>query len=334
MIPHVKITTRIILILLPLCLYSARSAPDTYSDAGIDYLNIASLQARFGMSLKKPSPTQRTLFSKWTELELTDDSRLMLLNGQRIYLNAPVLARSPTAWYVAKSDADKTIAPLLRSKDTLKGRQLKTIVIDPGHGGSDTGTRSTSGKLLLEKEAALDVARRLKTLLETAGYTVHLTRGGDINIDLEDRPKLAAHLKADLFVSLHFNYSATRTTTGIETFAMTAPGFISTHDNKKPRKPPPAEPGNKLDPVNMIAALDVQSALVRATKSNDRGVKHARFRVLRVSTCPSILVEAGFLSNPGEAGKVRTSAYRDTIAKGISQGIKTFGNRVELANKR
>ena len=318
------------IILLGGLLAAAEPLPTAKTVGGVEYVAVAAVRGRYNFQSTALAEDRLRLHSKWTKLDIKLDSRMCHCNGQLLYLNAPVVPATTNSpvWLLARPDLDLVIDPLLRSADHLAGRRLRTILIDPGHGGRDTGARTGSGELLLEKDAALDLAKRLQTLLVKAGFTVRLTRAADRDLELENRPRLAARHRADLFVSLHFNHAGNANVSGIETFALTPARFGSTHAGGGGPDKDETFAGNANDAANFLAAYDIQTALVKRTKAGDRGVKRARWTVLREAPCPGVLVEAGFLSNAAEAGRIRSEAHRQLLAEGIAEGIQAYGARL------
>jgi hypothetical protein len=158
--------------------------------------------------------------------------------------------------------------------------------------------------------------------LAAAGVRVVLTRDADRFWELEDRPYLAARGGGDVFVSVHLNAAATRTVQGIETFVTAAENHPPTAGTGIGKFP--AVPNNQFNHSNHVLGNQLQRALVGITRAEDRGLKHARFVVLRNSAMPAALVECGFLSNVQEAQKLATPSYRESVALGIAQGILNY----------
>ena len=226
----------------------------------------------------------------------------------------------------------KTSAPPLPVK-TGKYR----IVLDAGHGGWDLGTVGREG--LLEKNLVLDVTRRLSKLLQTKlGAEVVLTRAGDDYLPLEQRSDLANQSQADLFVSVHANYSNSENARGVETYytnLFSAPGSRETDRQNSGSAP-------KLLPVALSStevrektaesrrlAMTVQRALfgALASKSADirnRGIKDAAFAVLTGTTMPSILTEISFVSSPQDERNLQSETYRQQIAEALYKGIANY----------
>jgi len=200
------------------------------------------------------------------------------------------------------------------------------IALDPGHGGKDTGTQNRKLKLD-EKTFTLDVALRLRALLRKQGYKVVMTRTDDRYIPLEERSEIANKAGADLFISIHFNsVENAPSVSGTEVYAMT-PQYqhsSSTSPGAKDSMARTAYPGNRNDPWNAVLGYSIQNQLLAKLGTEDRGFKRARFAVLRLVKSPAVLVESGYLSNPAEAHKIATPAYRDNIAEGIAAGIRAY----------
>jgi N-acetylmuramoyl-L-alanine amidase len=223
--------------------------------------------------------------------------------------------------FVHAMDIRKNIMPLL--EDPVRLGANRVIVIDPGHGGTDTGTTSVLNGHF-EKEYVLDLARRLQALLVAQGWTVFLTHTSDVAMALPDRVAFAEQHKAALFVSLHFNSSfPDQHESGLETYCLTPQGMHSTETRGFADIPALNFPNNRFDTENMQFAACVQRELLKVNGHMDRGVKRARFLgVLRGQNRPAFLVEGGFLSNPAEARKIADPAYREKIAEAIARALQ------------
>ena len=220
-------------------------------------------------------------------------------------------------------DLKKNLEPLL-CEPKLKFSPNRVIVIDPGHGGSNVGTHSVlDGRF--EKEFTLDTALRLKPLLETNGWTVFLTRTNDTYVANSNRVVFAKAKHADLFISLHFNSTPDRDgkTAGLETYCFTPTGMPSTVTRGYSDPWPEKLSSNDFDTQNLQLAVKLQSALLRATGMEDRGVRHVRYiEVLRNQICPAVLIENGYLSNPAEAKRIESADYRQKLAEAIAGALK------------
>ncbi len=227
-----------------------------------------------------------------------------------------------------------------RSLIRALGLKIGKIVIDPGHGGHDTGTIGPTG--LEEKDLVLDVSRRLGKLLQTRlGAEVIYTRRDDTFIPLETRTAIANQEAADLFVSVHANSSHDRDARGVETYYL---NFTSSPEALEVAARENAVSEKSIhelqDLVKKIAlkekieesqefATDVQRSLhtglaAKSPGQRDRGVKKAPFIVLIGANMPSILAEISFLSNPGDEHRLETADYRQKIAESLYRGIAKY----------
>jgi N-acetylmuramoyl-L-alanine amidase len=211
------------------------------------------------------------------------------------------------------------------------------IVLDAGHGGWDLGTVGRQG--LLEKVLVLDVTERLGKLLQTRlGSEVMFTRTGDTYLPLDQRAEIANEAQADLFVSVHANYSNSATARGVETYytnLFSAPGSreVEKHDDGTFARLTTVSLSadglhEKIEESRRLAA-SVQRSLYAtlAAKSPDirnRGIKDSAFAVLTGTTMPSILTEISFVSSPADEHNLQTAAYRQQIAEALYQGIARY----------
>jgi N-acetylmuramoyl-L-alanine amidase len=219
-------------------------------------------------------------------------------------------------------DLQKNLEPLLCGPPLALGTN-RIIVIDPGHGGSNVGTHSVlDGRF--EKEFTLDLAKQLKPLLETNGWTVFLTRTSDVYVTNSYRVVFAGAHHADLFISLHFNSAAPDTKqAGLETYCFTPTGMPSTLTRGYADSWSEKLSSNDFDAQNLQLAVKMQGALVHAIGMEDRSVRRVRYiEVLRGQKCPAILVENGYLSNPAEAAKIESVEYRQKLAEAIADALK------------
>lgn len=260
--------------------------------------------------------------SKHGTLVLAIGSREATWNNVEIHLGyAPELADNQV--FVHSVDLQKNVEPLLLGFSLPNLGTNRVIVIDPGHGGIKGGTISVLDKRA-EKEFTLDLARRLKPLLEANGWQVFLTRTEDVDMALSNRVNFAEAHHADLFLSLHFNSSAPdHRQSGLETYCLTPMGAPSTltrgySDNWGDRFP-----NNAFDEANLMYALRLHTFLLCNVGMEDRGVRRARFMdVLQGQHRPAVLIEGGYLSNPTEAGHIENADYRQKMAVAIANALK------------
>jgi len=298
------------------------SSLKAYRFGGSKYISITEVAAYYGLGRDVRGVVDRAEYkTSFAQLELQADRRDILLNGVNHWLSAPILVARGRLW-IAELDVLKTLDPVLRPERLRSGPQVRTIVLDPGHGGSDRGTRGRSSR---EKELTLDLAKRVERDLAASGMHVVLTRASDKTVPLENRVGFVRAKGADLFVSLHFNSGGPAS--GIETYCAPPAGADSTANTGSDDRE--ATPNNRFDEQNVWLAQCVQKTLSRATGAVDRGVRRARFYVLRYANCPAILVEAGFLSSPPEEQRILRTDYRELLAKAIADGILTYKKTME-----
>lgn len=310
--------------------FPATDGQPTVVLSGSNYVDAHAFAARYGLEVTWIQPARRVrLGSAWTTIELEADRGEISYNGLRVFLGDGVLLHRGRLW-VSRLDAEKLLGPLLRpALHAATARAPRTIVIDPGHGGTDTGTRH-AGLKLDEKKYALDVAQRLGAILEREGYRVVLTRQDDRFVPLADRAGISNRAKADVFISIHFN-SAVPAVRGIETYVLTPQHQRSTGQAKRSDGDREPLPGHRSDPWNAVLGFQIHRQLVDRLEAVDRGLKRARYVVLREVECPAVLVEAGYLSNDAEARKIATPAYRSAVAEAIAHGLATYASQVAAA---
>jgi N-acetylmuramoyl-L-alanine amidase len=291
-----------------------------------------SVDAKAAASIHRPRSGRSLLLSN----SVSSNS---LSSNSEVAPNLSIREAKPT------SNGDRSLIRAL-------GLKIGKIVIDPGHGGHDTGTIGPDG--LEEKDLVLDVGRRLGKLLETRlGAEVVYTRKDDTFIPLETRTAIANQARADLFVSIHANSSHDPDARGVETYYL---NFTSSPQALEVAARENAVSEKSIfelqDLVKKIAlkekieeskefATDVQQSLHSglASKSpaiRDRGVKKAPFIVLIGANMPSILAEISFVSNPADEHRLATSEYRERIAESLYRGIAKYVNGlsgVKVASK-
>ncbi len=259
------------------------------------------------------------LTSRTTRLVFDVNSRNADINGIQVALSFPVAGARGTL-LISQPDLDTAVAPLLYPRRSDK--HITTICLDPGHGGRDTGNRAGWH---YEKLYTLALAGTLRDQLVRAGFRVFMTRTSDTYVDLPLRPALANRRGADLFVSLHFNATVVgrNEVEGPETYCITPVGAASTNGHGEGTDYGPT-PANRRQDNSLLLAYEVQKSLVQSMHLNDRGVRRARFAVLRDATMPAILIEGGYMSHPVEGRRIFSDAYRWQMAQAIVRGILAY----------
>jgi N-acetylmuramoyl-L-alanine amidase len=250
-------------------------------------------------------------------------------------------AAAATAARAVEPDSIKPAQPIPGGSHSLTralGLKVARILLDPGHGGHDTGTIGAGG--LTEKELVLDLSQRLGKLIEERlGSEVLYTRDDDSFVSLEDRAAAANQLQADLFLSIHANSSRSKRATGVETYYLSLTEDaealeVAARENAVSQETISELPGlvrkialnEKVDESKEFATR-IQSALSKGLgkgPGNNRGVKKAPFVVLIEPDMPSALAEVTFLSNPNEEKRLKTPEYRQKIAEALYKGVSGY----------
>lgn len=219
------------------------------------------------------------------------------------------------------------------------------VVIDPGHGGRDPGTRSASG--IAEKDLALQIALRLRRALETAGVRAELTRTDDRFLTLAERTQIANRAHANLFISVHLNASPDANTTGIETYYLNnttdrATIRLARMENSGEGRATTSEPNlnyiltdlrqgdkaNEAESLSRMIEAETVAAIAASSgiRANNLGARSGPFYVLVGAEMPSVLVECGFLSNPSETNRLSSPNYQAGLADGIAAAVTNYFN--------
>ena len=245
------------------------------------------------------------------------------------------------------SQAPAPVAPGPAAPQQAPG--VRTIVLDPGHGGTETGAIGPSG--IQEKELTLTLARELEARLESQlGVRVVLTRNEDANLPHDARTAIANQNKADLFISIHLNSSLGAGAHGAETYFLSAEASdaaaerMAEAENAAGGALPEGTAGLEAQDLELILwdlaqthhllesqrfAAMIQGELNQTLQLRDRGVKQARFRVLNGAAMPAVLVELGFISNPDEEKKLQDGAYRTELIASLTRAIGRYKALVE-----
>jgi N-acetylmuramoyl-L-alanine amidase len=290
--------------------------------SGHDYLSVDNISKFYSLPAEVvPVGKKIQLETVKNPLEFVSGSRETMINGARSWLCFPVIEHSGK-FLVSRMDVSKTIEPQLRPHRIPNIGRLQTVVLDPGHGGYDKGAVSRYG---YEKNFALDVARKLRPLLQAKGLRVIMTREGDYFVPLEVRAQIANAARDSIFVSIHFNATdRDPNATGFEIFSFTPRGAPSTSDNSVALSALDIQAGSTVDAQSMALSSCIYHSLLGHIPEFDRGIKRARFAVLRLTRVPAVLIEGGFLTERGESQLIAKSDWRAKLAQSISVGIQNY----------
>src|SRR5215472_8387288 len=248
---------------------------------GHDYLTVDNISKFYGLPAEVvPSGAKIQSETANHPLEFVSGSREAVINGARSWLCFPVVDQDGKS-LVSRTDVAKTIEPLVRPQRVPDVGKVQTVVLDPGHGGHDKRQVSRYGA---EKDFALDVARKLRPILQAKGFRVVMTREGDYFVPLEVRAQIANRARNSIFVSIHFNATNDDpNATGFEIFSFTPRGAPSTSDGSTAASSLNTQPGSSMDAQSVALSACIYYSLLGHVPEYDRGIKRARFAVLRLT---------------------------------------------------
>jgi N-acetylmuramoyl-L-alanine amidase len=293
------------------------------------YVPVSDVAAFYRMNRPVSTAKNFKLTSANRVLEGRAGSREVLVNGVKYITCFPMRSKGSEV-YVSAMDVSKILEPILRPGKIKSATPIRTIVLDAGHGGHDSGAVGSLGR---EKQFALDVVLRARALLTKAGYQVKLTRANDTFIPLEQRAAFANRFPDALFVSVHFNKSKGGGT-GIETYALAPRGVPSMDEESASYSDFKQNPGNARDSENIALAAAIHSSMVRNLRMPDRGIKRARFVVIKNIRIPGVLLEGGFVDNSADARKIASGDYRQRMAQSILEGVQAYTRAVTGAGPK
>lgn len=303
---------------------------ENYDFSGKDYINLNDFCKKYQLDYN---------FNTLDDLVVMDSSDFnikLLLAANMFYCNGKVVETDKTPFYskgvvFLPAEIDKILLDKIQKMGPMAISFVKTVVIDPGHGGKDPGAISKRG--LQEKDVNLKAAKLLRTELRKLGLRVYMTRTNDRFISLDDRVKFAKRRNADLFISIHANANLSRHVRGFEVYYLSEEFYdrksktVSSLENavfnsrRKGRR-------NLLDLVcidkNRQSLLFAHKIINVFSKMgfNTKPPRGAPFRVLKCTSMPSVLVEMGYLSNSYEERLLRKPYYLKQIAQGIALSVR------------
>ena len=324
------------------------------------YVPLVRLCDVYGLTWKWDPFIRTATIEKNGKIVLRAGSDRILVNGSEKRLDRPVVFNESTVFvpvsfvrngigYIVEMPSYERGRIAERPPETLPSKKymIKTVVVDPGHGGKDPGA---IGRRLhiKERDLTLEISKRLKNILEEHGIKVIMTREDDTFIPLPRRTQIANQSGADLFVSIHINASRARSMNGFECYYLSE----ATDDNAraieafensslKLGEEAAVEHSNKLDKAlwdmtltenrreSAALASQVCASVESSFATRNRGTRTARFFVLKGTRMPAILVEVGYISNKYEEAKLKQASYIDKVTDAISKGILAYKDEYE-----
>ncbi len=295
----------------------------------MSYVPLGEVAEAFAMkpTKRRKEPREIGFAGETHQLVVKTGTREVIVDGVRHWLSFPVATRGGQA-FVTLADINATMGPAMSPAAVKEIGKVKTVVLDPGHGGHDRGGKSAYG---YEKDYTLDVVNRTRRILESKKVKVVQSRLSDSFIPLSDRPKMTKNYDKPIFVSIHFNSAEWRpSASGIEVYVLPPLGFPISGKAPDPILDRQKCEGNAIEPASFVLANTMHHTLLGKTGGLDRGVKRARYAVLRYSNDPSILIECAFLTNAQEAKNIDSGKWREMFAQSIADGILAY---MTLANE-
>lgn len=323
--------------------------------SGVSYLPLRGLCEEMDIAWQWDEVVQSALLQKDNhEIRLMVDSPSVYVDGRFERLSQPPKNYDGTIVVPLRFKEqiiDKVFAPPKYGiASVIPGYAIKTIVLDAGHGGKDPGAIGKAG--LREKDLVLDIARKLRYLLQREGFKVIVTRDRDEFVSLSRRAQIANAAKADLFVSIHANANRSRWVRGMEIYHSRSKteeiikelaydrdsGYIfdglnmnRSAKNTKSIVMDLIHTQNQAEAINLARCIVTSAS--RNLEVNDRGVRAASFYVLKNTQIPAILVEIGYITNAREAKYLKSDTYRQEVVEAITQGIKSYKQRCLLGRR-
>ena len=280
---------------------------------GVEYLPLEDLRSFYKLMVLQPKGRrvvgQRVLGNGEVTLTFGPAPRELRIQERLCILSYPVQEDSSGDLLVAKVDVQQLIEPVLRPTYIANRRAVRTVVIDPAHGGHDTGTVTP---YVREADAALVVATKLGAELTKRGFEVVYTQEQNQYQSPQARVDRANAAPAAIFVSLHLN-SGRSDVKGAQTYTLAPSG-----KNEKPM------PGHEFSQSSMALAMALQSSLVEKAEAVDGGCRRVHYSLLNSLRCPAVMVELGYATNPEEGSRLATEEYQIKLANALAAGVEAF----------
>lgn len=290
--------------------HAGSSAWSTTKVNEVEYYSLEHLRSFYKLRpIESSAQHLHTIGNSSFRLTFNTAAMEVLVAGYRCRLSHPIVKNADGELMISKTDFVKLIDPLLRPTYISERREVRTVVIDPGHGGTDYGNRT---EWLTEADCTLAIALDLARELEKRGLHVILTRNMDRDLADSERVRTAREAPAAIFISLHVN-SGRSDIRGIETYTA-APA----EPNSRPLE------ANRHDAANMALAFTLHTNLLTATKATDGGCRRVHYSLLNTVNCPAALVQVGYGTHQQEATNLSAADYRAEIVTGLANGIASF----------
>lgn len=318
--------SRLLLFFFLLCpvLESTAQSTDPWKivDIGKErYVTIKSIKGFYGFAEMSKARNKITLKKANVRVEFHVGQQDVWMNSIKFFFSFPVRAYRGD-YLVHHTDLTKLFDPVMRPFNLTKYSGFDTVIIDPGHGGHDSGTTSRQGNGQ-EKDHVLVLGKKLSLELRKRNFKVGLTRDTDKYLTLQQRVDYANRHPNAIFISLHYNAGGGGRAKGIETFTLSPKG-VAHYGRGLKASDYSDKPGNNNDAANIALATAIHANCIKRTGRADRGIRRARYSVITGVKHPAILLEGGFLSNPEEGRLIATEAYQDRLAFAIAEAVVKY----------
>ena len=293
-----------------------------YKVGGRDYVAVENVADFYALNQVRSDGKDFLLKGGLRSLRGSLNSAEFFINNLKFNLSYPVVEQDGHLC-LSRMDLTKLIEPVMRPGKIKDAEPIDTVVLDAGHGGHESGATSPYGS---EKNFALDVVSRARLLFMQAGFKVVLTRSTDKFVSLDERVRIANQQKRAIFLSVHFNAGGAGT--GLETYTLAPRGVPSMAADGPSITDLTPCPGHQNDAENMALATATHAAMVVRSRMWDRGIKRARFVVIRDIAIPGVLIEGGFQTNQNDAKLIATPAYRQQLATAMLQAVQNYRRAV------
>jgi N-acetylmuramoyl-L-alanine amidase len=263
-----------------------------------------------------------TYSNQYDKIILKKFSRKMYFNNTLYWLNDAFSFSKSNGWFVAQQDYNRMLMPLFVADCSTNTIDGFVVFIDPGHGGIDSGACDSSCSTnLKESDIVFNISTNLASLLEEYGVTVVMSRTNDVYVGLTDRTAMANEAQAHMYISVHVNSAVGTSASGFETYTLPLGNSYSTSGHSEPH----IYMGNNYDVFNSLLGYSIHNSMLESFPDQlDRGIKHARYEVLKNIDCPAILVECGFLSNKSEHKLLANLEYQRLVSESIFSGATNY----------
>ncbi|MDE0858994.1 MAG: N-acetylmuramoyl-L-alanine amidase [Akkermansiaceae bacterium] len=304
---------------------------------GVEYVDLSQVKGFYKFPTLSRSGSRIEMKNKDITVRFAAGAQEVLMNNVKFIFSNPIIAINGS-YHVSVTDLLKIIDPILRPASIASATPFDTVIIDPGHGGSDSGCNNSLGT---EANYNLKVARMLKDHLTKLKFKVVMTRNSDKFLTLQQRVNIANKYSNAIFVSIHFNAIGQRGRTrarGIETFTLSPVG-VAHYGRSLKASDFVLKAGNRQDSANIALATAIHwGTRMHLKKAGmevpDRGVRRARFSVLTGVKHPAVLLEGGFMSHPTEARLIHSTSYQKTLARSICDSIVFYRTATIQRRKR